>query len=164
MPRTRPSLVRSVLDLAADRFRPRLKALRQALRYRLGRYPDSRLAGWRGERHLARILRGRGARIVARNFRCRYGEIDLIAIEAGTLLFVEIKTRRRYDAVDNPPIEVTRRQKHRIVRAALHFLRTRRLDAATTPIRFDVAVLARRGRRIELEEYRKGDFSIEVPD
>ena len=47
-----------------------------------------------GEERAARYLRRRGYRIVERNFRCRQGEIDLIAEGRGFLVFVEVKLRR----------------------------------------------------------------------
>jgi putative endonuclease len=47
-----------------------------------------------GERLAAQALRERGYRILEQNFRCRYGEIDLVAEDAQDLVFVEVKTRR----------------------------------------------------------------------
>lgn len=47
-----------------------------------------------GERLAANMLEERGYRILERNFRCRYGEIDLVAQEREDLVFVEVKTRR----------------------------------------------------------------------
>lgn len=49
--------------------------------------------GKRGEDVTAEYLRRKGFRIIFRNFRIRNGEIDIIAIEARTLVFVEVKTR-----------------------------------------------------------------------
>lgn len=50
--------------------------------------------GARGEEQAARYLRLRGYRTVERNYRCRLGEIDLIARRGGSLVFVEVKQRR----------------------------------------------------------------------
>lgn len=47
-----------------------------------------------GERLASDALEGRGYRIIERNFRCRAGEIDLVAEEGEDLVFVEVKTRR----------------------------------------------------------------------
>ena len=55
----------------------------------------SRLLGERGERAAARYLRRHGLRVLYRGYRTRWGEIDLIAREADTLVFVEVKARRR---------------------------------------------------------------------
>ncbi len=47
-----------------------------------------------GEDRAARALRERGYRVVERNFRCRQGELDAVAYDGGTLVFVEVRTRR----------------------------------------------------------------------
>jgi putative endonuclease len=69
--------------------------------------PDARrLFGDLGEAAAARVLERQGVRIVARNARTRYGELDLIGQDARGHVFVEVKTRRRgsfvsaYEAVD----------------------------------------------------------------
>ncbi len=69
--------------------------------------PDARrLFGDRGEAEAARALERSGVRIVARNARTRYGEIDLIGQDRRGWVFVEVKTRRRssfvsaHEAVD----------------------------------------------------------------
>ncbi len=49
--------------------------------------------GQQGEEIARRYLRSHGYRIVARNWRCRFGEIDLIARDGETLAFIEVKTR-----------------------------------------------------------------------
>lgn len=53
--------------------------------------------GKEGENLAARYLISRGCTILDRNFRCRYGEIDIIALDQGILCFVEVKTRSRTD-------------------------------------------------------------------
>ena len=50
--------------------------------------------GEQGERTAARYLKRRGYRIVASRQRMRYGEIDLVAVEKRTIVFIEVKTRR----------------------------------------------------------------------
>ena len=55
---------------------------------------DSRQKGGWGEERAARYLRLRAYRILEKNYRCRLGEIDLIASRAGFLVFVEVKLRR----------------------------------------------------------------------
>ena len=50
-------------------------------------------SGARAEELCARVLQGAGLRLLARNWRCRHGEIDLIADEGGTLVFAEVRMR-----------------------------------------------------------------------
>jgi putative endonuclease len=92
-------------------------------------------AGRTGERAAEAHLVRAGYRILARNYRCALGEIDLVALDRRTVAFVEVKARRGTAA--GAPLEVvTRRQQRRIVRAARHYLaRERLLDRF---VRFDV--------------------------
>ena len=55
---------------------------------------DRQALGRVGEDAAAGYLTQRGMQLVARNWRCRYGEIDIIAREGGVLVFCEVKTRR----------------------------------------------------------------------
>ncbi len=58
---------------------------------------DARLLGRWGEAQAADYLRGHGYRVVAAGFRCRFGEIDLVAEKGGYLAFVEVKLRKSAD-------------------------------------------------------------------
>lgn len=57
--------------------------------------------GRRGERLAERHLIARGYRLLARNWRCRHGEIDLVVRDGATIVFVEVKTRSS-DAFGHP--------------------------------------------------------------
>jgi putative endonuclease len=78
----------------------------------------NRLLGDRGERAAARHLRRQGLRVLVRGYRTPQGEIDLIARDGDTLVFVEVKARRR----GVPAEAVTLEKQRRITLAALHFL------------------------------------------
>ena len=88
-----------------------------------------------GEALAAEYLEARGCRIVEKEWRCRFGEIDLIAEKDGTLLFVEVKLRTnlRYGM---PRESVTAKKQEKLRSAALLYLSMHGLDA---PARFDVA-------------------------
>lgn len=78
-------------------------------------------AGRAAEDIAARHLEGRGLRVIARNFRCRGGEIDLICDDRGTLVFVEVRQRR--DArFGGAAASITAKKQARIVMAARHYL------------------------------------------
>ena len=118
------------------------------------------ILGAQGERLAARHLRRRGYAIVQRNYRCRHGEIDLVALDGGVLVFVEVKTRAQSQF--GLPIEaVDRRKQEQVARVAREFVRQHRLyDRA---IRFDVVGVRRRGWRWEIDVVRnafdvKGGF------
>ena len=72
--------------------------------------------GW-GEAQVAAYLRRRGYELLAANYRCRFGEIDLIAKRAGVLAFVEVKLRRD-DQHGEAREFVTARKQQRVMAAA----------------------------------------------
>jgi putative endonuclease len=100
--------------------------------------------GKRGESAAARHLRKQGLRIIARNFRARSGEIDIVAIEGQTLVFVEVKSS--LDAGRGDPLQRINRAKARRIRRAAALCR--KLAGREFPaIRIDgVAVDFIRGR------------------
>ncbi len=77
--------------------------------------------GRTGERLAAEELVSHGYHILERNFRCPYGEIDLVAEDASDLVFVEVKTRRG-QAYGRPEEAVTMRKQRKIVQVALYYL------------------------------------------
>ena len=88
-----------------------------------------------GEALAAEYLEARGCRIVEREWRCRLGEIDLVAEQNGTLLFVEVKLRTNL-AYGAPREYVTAKKQQKLRAAALLYLSMHGTDA---PARFDVA-------------------------
>jgi putative endonuclease len=94
-----------------------------------------RLLGDRGEREAARFLRRHGFRILVRGYRTPRGEIDLIARDGDTLVFVEVKTRRSGE----PAEAVTPEKQRRLTLAALQFLKEHRLLEQRS--RFDVVAI-----------------------
>lgn len=91
--------------------------------------------GNRGEDVAARFLRRLGYRIVATQHRNALGEVDIIAADGQTIVFVEVKTRSS-DNAGQPFEAVDQRKQERLTRAALAWLKAhRRLEA---PARFDV--------------------------
>jgi len=86
--------------------------------------PRQRL-GRRGEAAAERQLVRLGMRVLARRFRCRQGEIDLVAALDQLLVFVEVKARRGH-GFGRPAESVTRRKQRRIARVALVFLQRHR--------------------------------------
>jgi putative endonuclease len=104
--------------------------------------------GRRGERAAERHLRRCGYRIVARNFRAAGAEIDLIAMEGETLVFVEVKTRSG-DGAGAPVDAVDARKQERMRRAAEVF--AARTRAGERLMRFDVVAITSGERNMKLE-------------
>ena len=88
--------------------------------------PRSRL-GALGETVAAAHLEAQGLKVVDRNFRTRYGEVDLIAEDSGTLVFVEVKTRRSL-AFGAPEESVTPRKRARLAKVAAAYLQLHGLE------------------------------------
>jgi putative endonuclease len=107
-----------------------------------------RSLGDQGERLAARRLRRRGYRIIDRNFRAAGAEIDIVALDRDTLVFVEVKTRRGMGA-GRPEDSVHGLKQHRIRRAAAIFARARAMEER--PIRFDVVAVSRPAGRWQIE-------------
>ena len=88
-----------------------------------------------GEALAAEYLRKRRYTLIASQYRCRLGEIDLIARKGKVLCFVEVKTRTNL-SVGLPREYVTHAKRERIRAAAALYLSEKGLDC---PVRFDVA-------------------------
>lgn len=97
---------------------------------------NRRQVGAKYEEMAARALYGSGYRILERNFRCRHGEIDVIARHKGFLVFIEVKYRRDSRA-GFPEEAVDQRKQETIIRSA-RFYMLRHGYGEETPCRFDV--------------------------
>ena len=91
-----------------------------------------------GEELACEHLRRRGLRILARNYRCRAGEIDIVAEDRGTVVFVEVK--ERHGQSHGSAVEaVTAAKRRKVVRAARAYASTHGLS--DSPLRFDVVAI-----------------------
>ncbi len=111
----------------------------------------TKAAGDRGEAEVARYLRKRGYTLLASQWRCRFGELDLVAQDRdGTICFVEVKLRK--DLSHGLPREfVDGRKQERLRTTASSWLA--RYDMADRRVRFDVAevYVDERGEILRLE-------------
>src|SRR5258708_7380155 len=107
--------------------------------------------GRRGERAAEKYLKRNGYRIVARNFRASGAEIDLVAIDGETLVFVEVKTRRSR-ATGAPEEAVDARKQLRMRRAAEAF--SIKYRAGDKEMRFDIVAVDAVGKRLAIELLR----------
>ena len=95
------------------------------------------IAGAKAEALAAEFLAARGMRIVERNFRRRCGELDLVAQDGDTLVFVEVRLRTRSD-FGGAAASITAKKRARMTAAAgLYLARLR----GTPPCRFDAVLL-----------------------
>lgn len=99
---------------------------------------DPHSLGRQGEQLAAEYLIRKGFRILERNYRSRRNEIDIIALDRGTLCFIEVKTRGSLEK--GHPIEAVTPQKQKeIIKAAKAYLLT--LDNREPDCRFDVITI-----------------------
>jgi putative endonuclease len=95
--------------------------------------------GSRSERAAARFLRRQGYRIIARNYSCRQGELDLVALDGGCIVFVEVRSTGTED-LTKTAASVDLAKQRRLTNLALHFLQQHRL--LDHRARFDVLILS----------------------
>ena len=98
--------------------------------------PDDRqLLGAEGEQAAEKFLKRQRYTIIERNYRCPVGEVDLVALEGRTVVFIEVKTRKG-EGWGTPMEAVDRRKQRQVSRAAQYFLAQHRLQDREA--RFDV--------------------------
>ncbi|QDT63944.1 YraN family protein [Calycomorphotria hydatis] len=116
----------------------------------------NRWLGDRGERAAEKFLKRQGIRILHRQYRTKLGEIDLIGLQDGAYVFIEVKTRKS-DAKGHPVEAITFQKRKQVTRVALNFLkRQRKLDHSA---RFDVvAILWPEGAKTPAIDYYPNAF------
>ena len=99
---------------------------------------DSKRLGQMGEKLAHKHLKKRGYKILARNYLCPVGEVDLIALDGETLVFVEVKTMQAAGGID-PVEQLHARKQAQVRRAARLFISAK--QAEDMPARFDVVAI-----------------------
>ncbi|HEY5975829.1 MAG TPA: YraN family protein [Geobacteraceae bacterium] len=113
---------------------------------------SNKTLGERGEELAVAFLIVRGYAVLARNYRCKGGEVDIVAREGKTLVFVEVKTRRTLE-YGPPQLAVTSFKQRQVSKAALTWLAERHQESA--PARFDViAVLLLAAEQPRVEQIK----------
>jgi putative endonuclease len=103
-----------------------------------------RSLGERGEAFAARYLRRLGFKIVGRSVRTKLGELDLVAVDGRTVVFVEVKTRQSEDQ-GHPAEAVDFAKQRRLTRLATAYLQ--RHGLLDNPARFDIIAITWPGGR-----------------
>ncbi|MCE5193841.1 MAG: YraN family protein [Nitrospiraceae bacterium] len=93
-----------------------------------------RKTGIEGEKLAEDYLKDKAYRIISKNYKTKIGEIDIIADDNGTLVFVEVKTRKS-NYFGYPFEAVGSKKQHKLKNLALLYLKKYKLDC---PVRFDV--------------------------
>jgi putative endonuclease len=111
--------------------------------------------GAKGEDTACQALADRGYRLLARRYRTRFGEIDVVARHGDWIVFVEVKTRRD-GSFGDPAAAVTAEKQRRLTRMAADYLARHRLERA--PARFDVVGIVLTPWRVDVfvDAFRPG--------
>ena len=108
-----------------------------------------------GERVAVRLLEDEGYVVLDRNWRCRSGELDVVAMRGGVVVFVEVKCRRS-EAFGPPLLAVTPAKIERLRAAAAAWLSEH--DLADAAVRFDVMAVVRPAAGAAVVEHVEGAF------
>jgi len=113
-----------------------------------------------GEKLAQKFLKKRGYRICETNFRCRGGEIDIIAQQKDCLVFVEVRTKSNLD-FGTPEESITRNKKEKLITSALTYINTHQNLPALWRIDVVAIELDQKGKakRIELIESAVDQYS-----
>lgn len=112
--------------------------------------------GKAGEAHVAKLLKRKGFRIVEKNYRCRFGEIDIIAEDGKYIAFVEVKTREKGGLL-SPFEAITPAKRQRLILTAQNYLSSHPVSAQP---RFDAAAVYTEKGKIVGEEYLENAFGL----
>jgi putative endonuclease len=104
--------------------------------------------GKKGEEVALQFLKKRGYRIIEKNYVCKMGEMDIIAKEKDTLVFIEVKTRTSM-AFGPPQLAVNLSKQRQLSKVALNFLKDKKLEDAKA--RFDVVAILLGQNKEEIE-------------
>lgn len=96
---------------------------------------DKLAVGRLGEDEAVRFLKKNGYKIIERNYRCRHGEVDIVAMDGSTLAFIEVKTRAS-DRFGSPAGSVDAIKQRHITLASMYYIAEKSLGEVQA--RFDV--------------------------
>lgn len=115
--------------------------------------------GERGEEAAREHLEALGYRILTRNYRCRDGELDLVADDGGVLVFVEVKTRSP-SAYGTPRDAVTPAKRRKLARTAAHYMLAHTEEERA--YRADIVEVGVLRGAVAAVRHLRGAFSIEA--
>lgn len=121
---------------------------------------DKRITGDIGETYTCDYLVSLGYQILSRNFACKYGEIDIIAVNDKYIAFVEVKTRHQNPML-RPCLSVTKKKKIKIMRTAYPYLQENKINLQP---RFDISevYLKSNSNKLHSINYMKNAFIQEA--
>ena len=104
--------------------------------------------GKKGEAAAVRFLKKSGYKILEQNYRTQLGEIDIIAKDRQTIVFIEVKTRRSLN-YGSPKMAITSKKQRSISMTALYYLKIN--DQSHADARFDVVTVFTGGNQVDID-------------
>jgi len=105
----------------------------------------SKNLGDRGETLVAQLLQANGWQILAQQWRCRWGELDVVARDRQWLIFVEVKTRSDGNWDENGTLAINQQKQAKLIKSASLFL-SQNPQFKDLSCRFDVAIIKYRSQ------------------
>ena len=115
--------------------------------------------GKSGEAAAVRFLKKTGYKILEQNYRTQLGEIDIIAKDRQTIVFIEVKTRRSLE-YGSPKMALTPKKQRNISMTALYYLKVN--DQSNADARFDVVTVLTSGTQVDIDVI-KNAFELAYP-
>ncbi|MBZ0307842.1 MAG: YraN family protein [Anaerolineae bacterium] len=109
--------------------------------------------GYQGEDYAADYLVGLGYTLVTRNWRCKIGEIDLIAVDHQELVIVEVRTRRGEEAVSQAAESITSQKQARLYSLAEAYTAENQIENVHS-VRIDVVAVGVEKTQVTIEHYQ----------
>ena len=106
---------------------------------------EKQKTGLSGEDLAARVLKESGYRIIERNFRTIFGEIDIIAIENNDLVFIEVKNRQNR-SFGSPQASVNNIKQKHLIKSAVSYIKIKNIQNRN--LRFDVFAISKKSHEI----------------
>ena len=97
-------------------------------------------AGLEAEKIAATFLANHGLKLLVQNYHCRFGEIDLVMMEAKTLVFVEVKLRSN-SQFGGAVASITLQKQQKLILTAQHYLQQHVKNQSHTACRFDAILM-----------------------
>jgi putative endonuclease len=129
----------------------------------LSKLPPNKQAGNAGEQLVADLLAANGWQIIATQWHCRWGELDIVARDRTWLIFVEVKTRSQNSWDEGGLLAIATQKQSKLCRTALEFLK-QHPDLANLDCRFDIALVQKNAKNtndLSLKHYIEAGFSVE---
>ncbi len=114
--------------------------------------------GTQGENAACKLLESRGYRILERNYRCRYGEIDIVAMDGDCTVFVEVRAKRSR-SFGSPEESLSKRKQRRLTTTALTYLQ----DCETPSVEWRIDLVSvRYSTGIELAKIDHVKYAVQA--